>query len=172
MDNKQRYRERMTAYEEMGIAAMLPGMQHMITLMQRELDAMRATLARVQARKSGETPLEEETERKHRYNPSSGVAQRNYWARMTPEQRRAEMKRRGMVKKGVRKPKAKASRAKVDVSKLHPRDARSPKHAAWLETMRQGVRKRMAATTPEQRHAHAVKAGRASAAAAAKERAA
>ena len=52
MTHQRRYVQKWTAYEAMGIAAMLPGMQHMITLMQRALDDMRAALARVQTREA------------------------------------------------------------------------------------------------------------------------
>ena len=85
-------------YEQMGIAAMIPGMQHMIDLMQRELDAMRAQLA--QAQNGGSAldavrkykrgmPLwvEEEFARKSK-------ATGGWWAKLTPEERSAEMKRR------------------------------------------------------------------------------
>lgn len=68
-----------TTYTQMGMAALLPGMQHLIELMQGELDRMRTTLEQLQ---SGEAPVKKD---------GRGST---YWAAMTPEQRSIEMKKR------------------------------------------------------------------------------
>jgi hypothetical protein len=136
----------MTNYESVGLAAMIPGMQHMITLMQRELDEIRATLARVQARQAGYEETADSPEKK-----GKGSHQAAYWARMTPEERSAEMRRRGMVRG---KSKAKTNKLTgADLNRLHPRDVRSPRHESWLKKMRAANKRTWANYTPEQRAA-------------------
>jgi len=138
MNHQQKYAAKMTAFEAMGLAAMLPGMQHMITLMQRELDNMRAALARVQARQAGheEAPTHAEKSRRQ--------AVVGYWAKMSPEERSAEMRRRGMVRTGKKGAKGKkqkhAQYGQLTTTgqpvKMHPRDPRHPGHDAWLAKLR------------------------------------
>jgi hypothetical protein len=80
-----------TTYAKMGVAALLPGMVHMLERMQAEIDSMRAFL---------EVVDEHTTAMPKRSIPrSNGV--KDYWARMSPEERQAEMKRR--VKLGMRR---------------------------------------------------------------------
>lgn len=185
-------------YEQMGRACLIPGMQHMIDLMQRELDSMRAQLAQAQSGGSAldavreakargpyrpRTPLTAEQEFKRKAKATSG-----WWAKLTPEERSAEMKRRyasrkdrpptgrrrkdptgipggpggdhyGKVSTGqalywakMTKEERKAEMQRrtevrnkkwaeaANVEKLHPRDARSPKHAAWLKKMSKAMK--------------------------------
>lgn len=189
-------------YEQMGIAAMIPGMQHMIDLMQRELDSMREQLAQAQNggnarsflnerkrgrppkliegsfRVDGESAAAKEFSRKSRASSS-------FWAKMSAEERSAEMRRRGMVRKDSRKAKLSADKAssssrkgywasmspeerkaemrrRIEVrdkkwaeeaalEKLHPRDPRSPKHAAWIEKMRAANKANWAKLSPKER---------------------
>jgi hypothetical protein len=71
----------MNNYEKFGIAAMIPGMQHMIDLMQSELDKMRRVIS------------EDTDDVKDSYS----APQKKYWAKMTPEERSAEVIRRQKV---------------------------------------------------------------------------
>jgi hypothetical protein len=76
-------------YAEMGIAALLPGMQHMLTLMQGQLDEMRATLANLQnggarKKKLGRPP------------GTNAKSSASGWP-ADPEERSREMKRRMAV---------------------------------------------------------------------------
>ena len=97
-------------WERMGLAAMVPGMQYLIELMQAELDRMRDMLAGA-------------AETQPRKAPSSGLNTKgkpvgdSYWASMTAEERSAEMLRRRAVAAGKRK--------------LHPRDKAHPDHEKW-----------------------------------------
>ena len=87
---------------------------------------------------------------KRRENPhvAAGRASAGYWAKMTPEQRSAEIKRR---------------RANITHAKLHPRDPRHPEHEAWVEKMREVNRKRWASMSKAERkrRSDAMVAGRA-----------
>ena len=80
----------MKGYEKFGIAALIPGMQHMVDLMQRELDDMRKMIS------SEDTKIPKKIlgDRK-----KQGTASKAYWAKMTPEQRSTEMRRRMQVAK-------------------------------------------------------------------------
>jgi hypothetical protein len=99
-----------------------------------------------------------------RGRPRKGFAQNNYWDNMSPEERSAEIKRRRAVHAGntrkqpremsregrqaiseaqkarwaktKRQPTVRLAKQQEKLDKLHPRDARSPKHAEWLEMMR------------------------------------
>jgi hypothetical protein len=63
------------------------------------------------------------------------AAVKAYWAKMTPEERSVEMLRR-LAMRG---------------NKLHPRDKRSPKHAAWVKTMSDAQKKRYENMTVRER---------------------
>lgn len=104
-------------YQQMGIAAMIPGMQHMIDLMQRELDSMRAQLAQAQNSGSARGFMEERKRGPGRPKLIEGNfeaddaakefqrksrASSSFWARMSPEERSAEMRRRGARRKDRR----------------------------------------------------------------------
>jgi hypothetical protein len=88
----------MTTYQQIGIAAMLPGMQHMITLMQAELDSLRAQLGEIQEPAGAGRPA-----------GSKAAPGRSGWPD-DPEERSAEMKRRKAVAE------AKKKRAKIGKS--------------------------------------------------------
>jgi hypothetical protein len=77
-------------YAAMGVAALLPGMQYTIEVMQAKLDEMRALLAHVQ--ESGAQPEPK--------SPRGGAS----WASLTPEERSTEMRRRMAVARGEAKP--------------------------------------------------------------------
>jgi hypothetical protein len=68
-----------------------------------------------------------------------GKASSNYWDKMTPSERSAEMSRRQQVAQTKRN------------AKLHPRDSNHPKHAEWIETMRAATKKRWEGMTAAQR---------------------
>lgn len=130
------------SYARMGMAAMLPGMVHLLELMQAEVDRFRQLLEQAAAPKKrlGRPPKES-------YPPqerSSKIA--NYWAGMTPAERKREMKRRQEVAAGKR-----PSNRKPAEKKLHPRDAGHPGHAAWLKKMRTSQKKAWNKLTPAQR---------------------
>lgn len=112
-----------------------------------------------------------------------GYAKNNYWDKMSPEERSIEVKRRLSMRTSRKKKRhaspegrevisaaqkarwAKTKRQptvkmaldnKLTLSerlKLHPRDKRSPKHAEWLETMRQAQLKRWGNMTKAQKSA-------------------
>lgn len=102
------------------------------------------------------TPAERSAEMKRRYQsrkdrPPTGrpAGNRGYWAKMTKEERQAEMRRRAEVR---RKNWAK----EANLEKLHPRDARSPRHEEWLKTMSKAMKashkKRAAAPAVKMQH--------------------
>jgi len=67
----------------------------------------------------------------------NGIAE--YWASMTPKQRKAEMKRRGLVRNlNKQKPAAKSAKPKRN----HPSDPNHPDHERYIKALRAGVRKR------------------------------
>jgi hypothetical protein len=112
-----------------------------------------------------------------------GYAKDNYWAKLSPEERSIEMMRR-MSKRAGRQKKNRVSlkgRAAISAAqkkrwaktkrkptvkmavlslqqldKLHPRDSRSPRHEAWLETMRVAQLKRWGSMTKAERKARQV----------------
>lgn len=88
-----------TKYEQMGIAALLPGMTYAIELVQKQLDEMRGQLEVIMSGGG--------TARKVGRPKGSTSASRNGWAGMTPEERSAEMRRRQMVAVGKAEPRAK-----------------------------------------------------------------
>lgn len=91
-------------YEQAGIAAMLPGMVHMLALMQAEIDRMREMLGYAQA--NGAAPKRGRL--KIEISPEGMAAKKrassSYWAKMTPEKRSAEMRRRGAIRKDRKTP--------------------------------------------------------------------
>jgi hypothetical protein len=126
----------MKDYSTFGMAALLPGMQHMLDEMQNVLNTFRENLEAAQApgKKRGRPRkiVIEDTEAVKKSRRSAG-----YWAKMTPEQRSAEMKRRAAVivakgGKSVILPRG---------GKLHPRDPRHPGHEAWLAKLRAAQKK-------------------------------
>ena len=67
-----------------------------------------------------------------------------YWAKMTPEERSAEMQRRADMRKGV------TPAVKLRPG-LHPRDPEHPGHEKWLAGVRKRSRKFWASLSPAQR---------------------
>lgn len=92
-----------TSYEQMGIAALLPGMRHMITLMQEQYDSLRQVL---QSAQQGTTRSPQPTTQAGR------AARRGLsgWP-ADPEARREEMHRRMAVGKKNREARAREARA-------------------------------------------------------------
>ena len=127
-----------TTFAALGMAALLPGMQHMLTLMQESLDQMRAAL-NVTQNGAASNPAPE------RGRPAGSKNRRYGWSD-DPEERKAEMARRM------------AGTPKKPAVKLHPRDAAHPEHAAWVRKMRKANKKMWAALTPKQRTERAAKA--------------
>ena len=115
-------------YMQMGMAALLPGLQLAIETMQKHLDEMRADLARMQ---NGDRPK--------RGRPAKTVREvidgRNrYGWPADPEERKAEMKRR-LAARG---------------RKLQPKDPGHPDHERWRANLSKARKKAWAAMTPRQ----------------------
>src|SRR5262245_53319583 len=135
----------------LGIAAMIPGMQLMLDLMQQQLDEYRHELDQVQqngqpnrfakagkARWAGMTAAERSAEgHRMRNKQPKNPTMTSYWAQMTPAERSQEVKRR----MAMRKP----------VVKLHPRDAAHPEHKKWIAKMRKVNTENWARLTPAER---------------------
>ena len=119
-------------YEQMGIAALLPGMVHAVELMENQINQMRARLAALQedaapARRVG----------RPRGTATNGTVRSGWPA--DPEERKLEMARR---------------RAKRAANlKLHPRDPRHPQHAEWVAKVSKAAKKRWNSMSPDQREA-------------------
>jgi len=114
--------ERLATYEQMGIAAMIPGMQHMLEMMTAELANMRARLGMLQ---------EPAAPRKKLGRPKKGAparvsAGKSGWSD-DPAERSREMKRRMAVA---------AKKKGIDAKGLHPRDVGHPEHDKWLKATR------------------------------------
>jgi hypothetical protein len=107
----------MTTYEQMGMAALLPGMQFAIECMQRQLDEMRAQLAQMQ---NGRQPAKKS--RSMKQNPSK-VGNIGWPA--DPAARSAEMKRRMAVAR------AKAPKIKGPGSPAFAKRASNAAKARW-----------------------------------------
>ena len=124
-------------YMQMGIAALIPGMQRMIELMQQELDRMRAKLAAAQ---SGEpTPVTVELKTLGRPKGRKSKSNKGGWP-ADPLDRAKEQARR----KGVAEAKREAAEQEDSPKKrkarkpgnTHPRDANHKGHKAWLAKLR------------------------------------
>lgn len=141
--------DRARFFEQAGIAALIPGYTDAINYMQAKRGELLARLAELQnggaaARpKLGRPP-------KMEISPEGMEARKRaaagYWAKMSRAEKTAEMQRRAL-KAGRKLRKV----AEVDVEKLHPRDARSPRHAAYVAKLRKGQRKFWDNLTPEER---------------------
>lgn len=149
----------LSIYEQMGRAALVPGMQHMIELMQAQLDEFRRALGQLQepVRRGPGRPKVDHVDPEVR---SRGSA--SYWAKMTPEERSAEMRRRQQVAAGLKPGRKMPPKAEAKPLKMHPRDPRHPGHGAWLKTMRKAQKKAWDRLTPAQRteRQNRMKAGR------------
>jgi hypothetical protein len=104
-------------YAQMGVAALLPGMQFMIDRMQAELDTMRTLL----------TGLQEDGGSVKRGRPAKSRVNHMGWP-ADPEERKAEMRRRMKVRA--------AKKA------THPRDPNHPEHEQWVAKMSAATKKR------------------------------
>ena len=142
--------ENTNKYTQMGIAALLPGMQFMVEQMQRILEDQRLLLSSLQngqPKRRGRTPQDQATDQVmsirpyppeavvHVKSPRRSAAGKHGWAGMTAEERSAEMKRRVAARH----------------ANLHPRDARHPEHDQWIATMKRVQKKRWAAMTLKER---------------------
>lgn len=131
-------------YTQMGIAALIPGMQHLAAsieeFMEKELGKMRAMLAAAQRAAVGSARdyLEEET--LSRKPDGRG----GYWQSMTPEERSAEGKRRAKKGRATKAKKArkarKAKTAEIEAPR-HPSDPRHPGHDQWIANLRASQKK-------------------------------
>ena len=134
-------------YEIMGIAAMIPGFQAAVDILQSQLDEMREKLGALQngnaPKKPGRPRKEQPPVETGELNARGKPLKSGYWATLTPEERSAEMRRRREVQK-ANKP-------------THPRDPRHPDHEAWLKKLRRVAVKRWDAKTPAQKKAHLAK---------------
>ena len=138
-----------TTFAALGMAALLPGMQHMVTLMQEQTDQLRAELAAaMNINEHPETPLVA-PRRGRPPGVKEAEPRRSGWPD-DPEERKAEMARRKAV--GASK------------KATHPRDPRHPGHDAWLKKLRAAQKKRWDGLTPAQQKAQLRKMTKASAA--------
>lgn len=125
-------------YAAMGMAALLPGLQYAVEMMQKNLDEFREQLAALQSgakptkakrvvSEEGRAAIAEGQRRRweQKQKGERGSKVKAYWARMTPEERAAEMRRRDMIRAKKATPK-KAARN-------HAQNPNHPKHAEWLE---------------------------------------
>lgn len=158
----------MMTNEQAGLATKLVGLVHAKELIEREIETVRAELDRAHNGGNGRvfvegraldigkkhgasgpwaamTPEERSVEMKQRM----AKRKKSYWARMTAEERAAEMQRRILVHQG----KAPSLKATDGVEKLHPRDPRSPKHAAWIKKMRKASKASWEKLTAAERQA-------------------
>jgi hypothetical protein len=83
-----------TTYAQMGMAALIPGMQYMIEHMQKELDSMREYLGILQ------TADDDGGDKGPMKNPKRVKGSQGPWKDMTPEERSIEMRRRMAVARG------------------------------------------------------------------------
>jgi len=120
-------------YAQMGLAALIPGMQRMIELMQLELDRMRAQLTGLQASpRRVQTATKRGRPRKVRETLATG------WP-ADPAERKLEAQRRMQVRL--------AKRAKA----THPRHPDHPDHAAWVKSVSAAQKKKWAGMSNKQR---------------------
>jgi hypothetical protein len=134
-------KEQIASYEQMGIAALLPGMQFMVERMQKELDAMKLQLAGLQNGRDQVTPLgqflraEDSSVRKmmqKRGRP--GRSRRSSGWPDDPEERKVESARRRAVSLAKQK-------AKQKEKELPAQNKDSPKHEAWVKKLRASQRR-------------------------------
>lgn len=128
---KTKTNEEITNYAQMGMTALLPGMVHMLDMMQRQIDSFRAQL-------NGGAQIEHKRERPRKNAdiklPSNRG--RSGWSD-DPAERAAEMRRRQAV--------ARAKKA------THPRDPNHPGHAEWVEKIGKVQRERWKKMTKTQK---------------------
>lgn len=124
-------------YAQMGMAALLPGMQHMLELMQAHLDDFKQQLAELQ--EPGHRPVGRPP------GSTRAAGARGAWAGMTAEERNVEMKRRRDVARGLAKGKPRRNPVKDSALSLERKQqwaALSPKERKRrLAAMRAGKEK-------------------------------
>lgn len=110
------------SYARMGMAAMLPGMQRAAELLLAEVEKFKALL-------SDEDATGPQIANAVRAKNSSRT-QANWWAKLSPEERRKEMKRRGMVREvGKNSPLRKLTPAKLEEKRRKDREAKRRRYA-------------------------------------------
>ena len=114
-------------YEQMGIAALLPGMQHALEIIQGQIDHMRARLAELQG---GEAAPRKVGRPKKTVN---SPAAKSGWPD-DPEERSREMKRRQAVAREKRAAAAKGASAKRRWAKMTVKQRRE--HLAKMQAGR------------------------------------
>jgi|SRR5882672_4974940 len=149
-----KHSEETTTYAQMGMAALLPGMQYMLERMQHQLDEFRSQLAVLQTpvvSTNGNAPrITKNGKRIGRPRKEVAPVLRSGWP-ADPEERKAEMKRRMQVRKQRR-----ANSPRADSSApapTHPRDANHPDHEAWVKKIRKANKRAWNGLNPEQRKA-------------------
>jgi len=146
---KQNDHDEITTYAQMGVAALIPGMQRMIELMQHELDMMRARLTGMQEpRKKMGRP------RKVVTAVVTGEKLPSGWP-ADPEERKLEMARR-MAARGTKRKKRTKAVVQSMVNKDHP------DHEKFRKKMKRIAKRRWANMTPRERKVKlaAMQAGR------------
>jgi len=84
-------------FQQMGVAALIPGAQWLLERMQRELDELREMLSELQA---GAAPRRGHPPKDGFNARGKPLAKKGLWASMTAEERSAEMRRRALVAQG------------------------------------------------------------------------
>lgn len=147
----------------MGRAMMLAGMRNAVRVLHEQIDqverqlyvpppsngVIKPSMQRTLAKIGIALPAEAEAAPVRRRGRGRGrrrKAAAGYWARLTPEQRSIEMRRRRAVSK-AKHPKA-----------SHPRYPGHPGHEEWLNNMRKATRKAWNNLTPAEREARLKKA--------------
>jgi hypothetical protein len=135
---------------QMGLAAMIPGLQRAIEIMQTELDDYRELLTRVQSGeaavpKRGRQPAAAKSPGDNLTTKGEAVKP-GYWARMTADERKTEMRRRALksLKSGgdMRGLKGRKPEKKKLVQPNHPRNPGHPGHAAYIAKLTKAGRER------------------------------
>lgn len=135
-------------YEQMGIAALLPGMQRAYEALGAEIEQMRERLGMLQhPAKRGRPPVNRDEQPvavvepvKPRADRGGSSSQKKYWAKLTPEQRSAEMLRRqALWAKNIAKKEPEKKPAKPMIY-----DPAHPGNKAWVAKMRRAAKKRWA----------------------------
>ena len=113
-------------FSQMGVAAMIPGMQHMIELMQTELNRMRSLLDAAQNGVAIE---------------ARGPGERKSGWPADPLERSKEMARRMGVAAARREAGETRSAKSTKIKGMHPRDPNHPGHDAWLGKLRKAQKR-------------------------------
>jgi hypothetical protein len=131
---------------QMGAAALLPGLQHALDMLNTLVAEYRGFLAQHQMSESLLTGVKRRGRPPGRPNKVATITdltkagkplKGSYWANLTPAQRSAEMKRRMRVTAGLeeKRPRKASRKAKTSTSN-HPRNPDHPEHAAWAAKLK------------------------------------